>query len=60
MIAYSEWWFSNAADFHLILKIRMSNTSKFNVAIDRRNQSFALELQQADYVVSPTMAKSPF
>ena len=56
MIAYSEWWFNlNAADFQFDLKnedVTHTQTSKLQMVL--RNQAFALELQQADFIVSPT------
>tara|TARA_B100000925_G_scaffold259922_1_gene215746 strand:+ start:2519 stop:3739 length:1221 start_codon:yes stop_codon:yes gene_type:complete len=56
MVAYSEWWFNlNAADFYFDLKsddVNHSHYSKLQMVL--RNQSFALELQQADFIVSPT------
>jgi len=56
MIAYSEWWFNlNAQDFYYDPNnedVVHSQHSKLQMVL--RNQSFALELQQADFIVSPT------
>lgn len=56
LIAYSEWWFNlNAEDFRFDpdnQEIKHTQRSRLQMVL--RNQSFALELQQADYIVSPT------
>ena len=56
MIAYSEWWFNlNAADFQYDTKNKeVTHTQHSKLQMVLRNQSFALELQQADFIVSPT------
>ena len=57
MIGYSEWWFNlNAADFSFDLQnndVKHTQYSKLQMLL--RNQSFALELQQSDFIVSPTV-----
>ena len=56
MIAYSEWWFNlNAADFNFdINNSEVNHTQQSKLQMILRNQSFALELQQADFIISPT------
>ena len=56
MIAYSEWWFNlNAVDFNYDPKNKeVQHTQHSKLQMVLRNQSFSLELQQADFIVSPT------
>lgn len=56
LIAYSEWWFNlNAEDFRFDPSNKeVKHTQKSRLQMVLRNQSFALELQQADFIVSPT------
>tara|TARA_B100000674_G_C37881848_1_gene934703 strand:+ start:30 stop:1259 length:1230 start_codon:yes stop_codon:yes gene_type:complete len=56
MIAYSEWWFNlNSSDFHYDPdNIYIHHTQKSRLEMTLRNQAYALELQQADSIVSPT------
>ena len=56
IIAYSEWWFNlNSEDFWFDLKnTDVQHTQASKLAMILRNQSFAMELQQADGIISPT------
>ncbi len=56
LIAYSEWWFNlNAEDFRFDPKnLEVKHTQRSRLQMVLRNQPFALELQQADLIVSPT------
>ena len=56
MIAYSEWWFDlNSEDFRFDLTNKnVQHTQYSKLMMVLRNQSFAMELQQADFIVSPT------
>tara|TARA_B100000674_G_scaffold498996_1_gene540882 strand:- start:5478 stop:6731 length:1254 start_codon:yes stop_codon:yes gene_type:complete len=56
IIAYSEWWFNlNSEDFLFdpkSLDVQHTQASKLTMIL--RNQSFSMELQQADCIISPT------
>ena len=56
LVAYSEWWFNLNADDFLFdpTNEEVQHTQDSRLQMVLRNQSFALELQQADFIVSPT------